>query len=102
MIKMLASNVMAKEEQLFNLVYNFVWWCVVDVILFFYEKQGEGNISILCDDLVCIVGIVKESVICMFIEFKEDGYIEVIDGVIKIVDLEGFCNMYVQLVIICM
>lgn len=31
----------------------------------------------------------------MFIEFKEDGYIEVIDGVIKIVDLEGFCNMYV-------
>lgn len=94
MIKMLASNVTAKEEQLLNLAYNSVRRRVADAILLLHEKQGEGNISILRDDLARIVGTAKESVIRMLTEFKEDGYIEVIDGAIKIVDPEGLRNMH--------
>jgi CRP-like cAMP-binding protein/ActR/RegA family two-component response regulator len=94
MIKMLASNVTAKEEQLLNLAYNSVRRRVADAILLLHEKQGEGNISILRDDLARIVGTAKESVIRMLTEFKEDGYIEVIDGAIKIVDPEGLRDMH--------
>ena len=94
MIKMLANNVTAKEEQLLNLAYNSVRRRVADAILLLHEKQGEGNISILRDDLARIVGTAKESVIRMLTEFKEDGYIEVIDGAIKIVDPEGLRTMH--------
>ncbi|MEQ8705978.1 MAG: response regulator [Phaeodactylibacter sp.] len=94
MIKMLANNVTAKEEQLLNLAYNSVRRRVADAILLLHEKQGEGNITILRDDLARIVGTAKESVIRMLTEFKEDGYIEVIDGAIKIVDPEGLRNMH--------
>lgn len=94
LIKMLASNVTEKEEQLLNLAYNSVRRRVADAILLLHEKQGEGNITILRDDLARIVGTAKESVIRMLTEFKEDGYIEVIDGAIKIVDPEGLRNMH--------
>lgn len=94
MIKMLANNVTTKEEQLLNLAYNSVRRRVADAILLLHEKQGEGNITILRDDLARIVGTAKESVIRMLTEFKEDGYIEVIDGAIKIVDPEGLRNMH--------
>ncbi len=94
LIKMLASNVTEKEEQLLNLAYNSVRRRVADAILLLHKKQGEGNITILRDDLARIVGTAKESVIRMLTEFKEDGYIEVIDGAIKIVDPEGLRNMH--------
>lgn len=94
MIKMLANNVTAKEEQLLNLAYNSVRRRVADAILLLHEKQGEGNIIILRDDLARIVGTAKESVIRMLTEFKEDGYIEVVDGAIKIVDPEGLRSMH--------
>ncbi|MBV6653194.1 MAG: winged helix-turn-helix domain-containing protein, partial [Mameliella sp.] len=74
--------------------YNSVRRRVADAILLLHEKQGEGNISILRDDLARIVGTAKESVIRMLTEFKEDGYIEVIDGAIKIVDPEGLRTMH--------
>ena len=94
MIKILANNVTTKEEQLLNLAYNSVRRRVADAILLLHEKQGEGNISILRDDLARIVGTAKESVIRMLTEFKEDGYIEVVDSAIKIVDPDGLRNMH--------
>lgn len=84
LIKMLANNVSEKEEQLLQLAYNSVRKRVADAILLLHDKEGQGQISILRDDLARIVGTAKESVIRMLTEFKEDGYIEIVDGVINV------------------
>lgn len=84
LIKMLANNVSEKEEQLLHLAYNSVRKRVADALLLLHDKEGKGEISILRDDLARIVGTAKESVIRMLTEFKEDGYIEIVDGVINV------------------
>ena len=94
LIKMLADNVVDKEDQLINLAYNSVRRRVADAILLLNQKQEDGRISILRDDLARIVGTAKESVIRMLTEFKEDGYIEIKDGAIRILDAEGLKNMH--------
>jgi len=84
LIKMLANNVSEKEEQLLHLAYNSVRKRVADAILLLHDKEGKGEISILRDDLARIVGTAKESVIRMLTEFKEDGYIDITDGIITV------------------
>jgi len=94
LIKILADNVTEKEEQLLNLAYNSVRRRVADAILLLDEKVEDGKISILRDDLARIVGTAKESVIRMLTEFKEDGYIEIKDGAIRILDADGLREMH--------
>jgi len=89
LIKMLANNIIEKEEQLLNLAYSSVRKRVANAVLDLHEQQqesGKNHIVILRDDLARIVGTAKESVIRMLTEFKEDGYIEIQDGVIRVVD----------------
>ncbi len=94
LIKMLANNIAEKEEQLLQLAYNSVRKRVADAILQLSEKEAKQDIQILRDDLARIVGTAKESVIRMLTEFKEDGYIEIVDGAIHIVDRERLENMH--------
>lgn len=94
LIKILADNVTEKEEQLLNLAYNSVRRRVADAILLLDEKVEDGKISILRDDLARIVGTAKESVIRMLTEFKEDGYIEIKDGAIRILNADGLREMH--------
>ncbi len=84
LIKMLASNVSEKEEQLLQLAYNSVRKRVASALLLLHDKEGKSEFNILRDDLARIVGTAKESVIRMLTEFKEDGYIEITDGAITI------------------
>ncbi len=93
LIKMLASNIEEKEQQLLNLAYNSVRKRVADAVLYLSDKEHEGDIHILRDDLARIVGTAKESVIRMLTEFKEDGYIEVVDGAIKVKNREKLKNL---------
>lgn len=89
LIKMLADNVAEKEEQLLSLAYNSVRRRVGEAILLLYDryvKEGRQDIQILREDLAHIVGTAKESVIRMLTEFKNDGYIEIKDGYIRIID----------------
>ncbi len=86
LIKMLANNMVEKEEQLLNLAYNSVRRRVANALLYLIEKEGKPEVSILRDDLARIVGTAKESVIRMLTEFREDGYIKIESGVIQIVD----------------
>ncbi|HMQ48116.1 MAG TPA: response regulator [Saprospiraceae bacterium] len=95
LIKMLADNVAEKEDQLLRLAYDSVRRRVADAIILLSEKQTDGKISILRDDLARIVGTAKESVIRMLTEFKEDGYIEIKDGLITIKNIERLKNMYI-------
>lgn len=84
LIKMLANNVTEKEHQLLQLAYNSVRKRVADALVLLHNKEGKNEISILRDDLARIVGTAKESVIRMLTEFKEDGYIDIVDGIISI------------------
>lgn len=92
LFKMLADNVASKEDQLLQLAYNSVRKRVADALLLLYEKENEP-IQILRDDLARIVGTAKESVIRMLTEFKEDGYIQIKNGVILIKDPEKLRNI---------
>ncbi|MEO0339706.1 MAG: Crp/Fnr family transcriptional regulator, partial [Bacteroidota bacterium] len=93
LIKMLAKNVSEQEEQLLQLAYNSVRKRVADAVLLLSDKQETEAISILRDDLARIVGTAKESVIRMLTEFKNDGYIDIVDGSIKILNRKKLENM---------
>ncbi len=94
LIKMLANNITDQEQQLLNLAYNSVRRRVADAIIFLSEKEEKEDITILRDDLARIVGTAKESVIRMLTEFKMDGYIDIIDGVIHIRDKAKLQNLH--------
>jgi CRP-like cAMP-binding protein len=93
MIKMLANNISEHEDQLLQLAYNSVRKRVADAVLFLSDKEGKDEISILRDDLARIVGTAKESVIRMLTEFKQDGYIDIVDGVIHIHNRDKLANL---------
>ena len=93
LIKMLANNIAEKEEQLLQLAYNSVRKRVADAVLLLAEKEGRDEINVLRDDLARIVGTAKESVIRMLTEFKQDGYIDITDGMITIRDKKKLMNM---------
>lgn len=93
LIKMLANNIAEKEEQLLHLAYNSVRKRVADAVLLLAEKTDSGDINILRDDLARIVGTAKESVIRMLTEFKEDGYIDIKEGIIVVKNRDKLRNM---------
>ena len=91
LIKMLANNVVHKEEQLLHLAYSSVRKRVANALVALYEqeqKSGNLEIAILRDDLARIVGAAKESVIRMLTEFKSDGYITISGGEIRVVAIQ--------------
>ena len=55
-----------------------------DAVIYLSDKEETDEINILRDDLARIVGTAKESVIRMLTEFKNDGYIDIVDGTITI------------------
>ncbi len=92
-VKMLAENITEKEEQLLQLAYDSIRKRVAEALLTLSKKEGKDTFDILREDLAQIVGTAKESVIRMVSEFKNDGYIEVKGGTIKIIDKEKLENM---------
>jgi CheY-like chemotaxis protein/CRP-like cAMP-binding protein len=93
LIKMLANNISEKEEQLLHLAYHSVRKRVADAVIYLSDKEDTDEINILRDDLARIVGTAKESVIRMLTEFKNDGYIDIIDGTITIRDRQKLADM---------
>jgi CheY-like chemotaxis protein/CRP-like cAMP-binding protein len=96
LIKMLADNVAEKEAQLLSLAYNSVRKRVAEAILLLhdrYSKEGREDIQILREDLAHIVGTAKESVIRMLTEFKDDGFIDITDGIIRIMNRKKLENL---------
>ncbi|MEM6316085.1 MAG: response regulator [Bacteroidota bacterium] len=90
LIKMLANNVITKEEQLLNLAYSSVRKRVANAVLSLYEQRVTDSnqpITILREDLARIVGTAKESVIRMLTDFKMEGYIGIEDGLITVLDV---------------
>lgn len=93
MIKMLANNITEKEEQLLNLAYNSVRKRVADALILLSQKEDNISFHVLREDLARIVGTAKESVIRMLTEFKNDGYIDISEGTIVILDMKKLSNL---------
>lgn len=93
MIKMLANNIAEKEEQLLNLAINSVRKRVADALILLSQKEVNKSFHVLREDLARIVGAAKESVIRMLTEFKDDGYIDIGEGTIIILDPKKLSNL---------
>ncbi|MFN6072111.1 MAG: Crp/Fnr family transcriptional regulator, partial [Bacteroidota bacterium] len=82
-----------KEEQLLNLAYNSVRKRVADALILLSQKEDNKSFQVLREDLARIVGTAKESVIRMLTEFKNDGYIDITEGTIIILDIKKLTNL---------
>lgn len=95
-IKMLAHNVLEKEEKLLNLAYDSVRKRVADSLAKLQEKYNENTnenfaISISRNELASMVGTSPETVIRTLSDFKEEKLIEIKGSkitILKIKELE--------------
>lgn len=81
-IKMLAHNVVEKEEKLLNLAYDSVRKRLADALIVLQKKYKENNnqdfeIAISRNELASIVGTSTETVIRTLSDFKEEGLISI-------------------------
>ncbi len=83
-IKMLASNVQEKEEQILSLAYNSIRKRVAEALVVLHKKYEDEAISIMRDDLARMVGTAKESVIRVLTDFKNEGLIAIEGGKISV------------------
>lgn len=96
-IKMLANNVIEKEEELLKLAYNSIRKRVADALVKLnrkFQEDGQVKMDLMRDDLAGLVGTTKESISRMLTEFKTEKLIN-IDylGVITVVDENKLANL---------
>lgn len=96
-IKYLATSIKERENKLLHLAYDSVRRRVASALLVLHEKannQGRENIIIYREDLAGYVGTAKETVIRTLSDFKEEGYIKILEkGAIEVVDKKGLYDM---------
>ncbi len=86
-IKMLASHVAEREQQLIELAYNSVRKRVATTLVQLYD-QTHGSISLLREDLASLAGTAKETLIRTLTDFKNEGLINIHEGSIEVIHLE--------------
>jgi CRP-like cAMP-binding protein len=92
-IKILADNVLEKEEKLLSLAYNSIRKRVAEALVQLHEQLKEDDISILRDDLAGLVGTAKESVIRTLTDFKQEGLIDIRNSAIFVLQLDKLARM---------
>lgn len=92
-IKMLANHADYSERHLIDLAYSSVRKKVANAILLLQEKSADNIIHVKREDLANLAGTAKETVIRTVTELRKDGYIEIINGDISVVDQEGLKNI---------
>ncbi len=71
-----------------QLAYDSIRKRVADTLVVIAEKENTMEFDILREDLAKMVGTAKESVIRTLTDFRESGYIQIIDGRIHILDID--------------
>lgn len=97
-IKLLARNVIEKEEQLINLAYNSLRKRVADAIITLLKKYKEEDhanftIHISREDLAHIAGTTTESLIRTVSDFKNEKLIEAEAGSVKVLNEKKLLDM---------
>ena len=91
-LKMLASHVAEREQQLLDLAYNSVRRRAATALIYLYN-QGNREIHLLREDLAALAGTAKETLIRTLTDFKNENLIEIKEGVIFITQIEKLRNM---------
>ena len=98
-IKLLASDVTQKEEQLLHIAYNSLRKKVADTLLAvekrFKNNPEKFNINLSRENLAAVAGTATESLIRTLTDFKSEKLIDIQDGKITILNyqkLEGMVN----------
>ncbi|MEZ4891860.1 MAG: Crp/Fnr family transcriptional regulator [Saprospiraceae bacterium] len=86
-IKMLASHIAEREQQLIELAYNSVRKRVATSLVKLAEQSGP-DIHMLREDLASIAGTAKETLIRTLTDFKNEGLLDIKDGVVHVLALE--------------
>ncbi len=97
-IKLLAYNVIEKEEQLINLAYNSLRKRVADAIVALlkkYKQENDLNFSmhISREDIAHIAGTTTESLIRTLSDFRQEKLIETEAGSVRVLDEEKLLKM---------
>ena len=91
-IKMLASHVAEREQQLIELAYNSVRKRVASNLVHLHEQTQEP-LHLLREDLAALAGTAKETLIRTLTDFKNEGLIEINDGQIVVLKPERLKGM---------
>jgi CRP-like cAMP-binding protein len=91
-IKMLANNVVEREQQLIDLAYNSVRRRVATAIMSLFD-QGSKEIQLLREDLAALAGTAKETVIRTLTDFKGEGLIDIREGCIAVLKPDRLRNL---------
>jgi CRP-like cAMP-binding protein/CheY-like chemotaxis protein len=96
-IKLLANNIHEKENKLSQMAYNSLRKRVAEALVLLSKKfKGEASelsMKIPRDDLAAMVGTATESLIRILSEFKQDKFLEISAGEIKILNLKRLENL---------
>jgi CRP-like cAMP-binding protein len=87
-IKMLAGHIAEREQQLIELAYNSVRKRVATALARLCEQSKATDIHLYREDLASIAGTAKETLIRTLTDFKNEGMIDVKDGVVTVIKLE--------------
>lgn len=86
-IKMLASHIAEREQQLIELAYNSVRKRVATALSNLCDQSGP-EIQLLREDLAAMAGTAKETLIRTLTDFKNEGMVDIKDGVVRVLKLE--------------
>ncbi len=86
-IKMLANHIAEREQQLIELAYNSVRKRVATTLTNLCDQSGPV-IHVLREDLAALAGTAKETFIRTLTDFKNEGMLQISDGVITLVKID--------------
>lgn len=91
-IKMLACHIAEREQQLIELAYNSVRKRVATTLTHLVDQSGP-SIQLLREDLAALAGTAKETLIRTLTDFKNEGMVEIKDGVVTVLKLDKLREM---------
>lgn len=87
-IKMLAGHIAEREQQLIELAYNSVRKRAATTLAHLCEQSGSMEVHLLREDLAALAGTAKETLIRTLTDFRNEGMIDIRDGVVHVLKLE--------------
>jgi len=92
-IKILASDIREKEEQLLQMAYNSVRKRMAEALLRLQRQQTDDSFKISREDLAAMAGMATETVSRTLSDFKDENLIDKKGSVITILDLNRLAKM---------
>lgn len=92
-ISILANYADHTEGQLIDLAYSSVRRKVANALIMIDQSSKHNTFKIMREDLAALAGTAKETVIRTLSDFKSEGIIDLLDGAIKINNMQALIDM---------